>query len=381
MAEGFRVARTIESFYPYVSGPANQAFQISKRLGERGIDSPVFTTGYGAAGSPESENYQGVAVNRLPSSYSLMRYLWTPALKKTLLQGSFDLFHSHNYRNYQADVACRVAAESHRPFILSVHGSLLGYRNFVHGINSLPYRFYDFATGRKTVLSADCVVVSSKSEIAEAEEFGVDPAKIRQIPMGIDTDDYAVNRKDTDSPTALFVGRLSRNRNVEPIIRAMAKADPRIRLRIVGDEVQSSSTSAPGYVDELKRLTAELGLSQVTFVGAKYGTDLIKEYQAADMFVYTSLSENFGQSMLEAAAAGLPLICTPVGIAPELIRGPHIGSLVDFHDPTAIAEAMGYFLDYKKRQRAYTALRAVVHKEFAWDAIINSYERLYLEVR
>jgi glycosyltransferase involved in cell wall biosynthesis len=374
------IIRTIESFYPVISGPANQAYQISMRLEKQGIKSPVYTTYYGAADRPEQEIYKGVEINRFKSKYSVMRYLITPDLKKRLQDGKFDLLHSHNYRNYQADIAYDIARKKNKPFIISTHGALLGYTNFVSGINKVPYVLYDFLTGKKTVVRADKVIVSSDAEIQEALKFGVPKLKIKKIPMGIDVKDYTADRKDKDNITALFVGRISRNRNLEPIIKAMKNVDKRIKLRIVGGEEKSSSTSRSGYIDELKAMAKNLGLENIEFAGPKYGDELINEYRNADVFVYTSLSENFGQTILEAGASGLPVICTPVGIANEIVKNNETGFIVDYLDSAKIVESLNTLLDFKKRSLFGQRLKARINADFGWDKIMMEYEKIYLDV-
>jgi len=137
-------------------------------------------------------------------------------------------------------------------------------------------------------------------------EFGVKKERLKTIPVGINIKDYEPAKKDSLMLNLLFVGRISRNRNLGPIIKAMRiLKNEKIKLTIVGGEAKSSETSKTGYVDELKKLASRLNIE---FVGPKYGKELINYYKKADIFVYTSFYENFGQTMLEAGAAGLPIL-------------------------------------------------------------------------
>jgi len=97
------VLRTIESFFPYISGPANQAFQISSRLEAlSGIRSPVLTSYCDVDPAlPAHEKIADVTVTRLPIHFRLMRYCVTLGIWKHLK--NFDILHSHNYRNFQTD--------------------------------------------------------------------------------------------------------------------------------------------------------------------------------------------------------------------------------------------------------------------------------------
>jgi glycosyltransferase involved in cell wall biosynthesis len=364
-----KVARTIESFYPFVSGPAKQALEISKRLG---IDSPIYTTDYMAKGSPSHEIYDGVKVFRLESTFKFMRYIVTPGLRKALEDA--EIIHAHNYRSYQTQVAFNVAKKKGIPFIINTHGSLLGYQAYLTGLSALPYKAFDII-GRKQIMQADKVIVSSKFEIDEALRFGVPKHKIELIPMGIDVDAYETKRKPGKALRLLFVGRISRNRNLEPIIKAMDKLEG-VSLRIVGDESKSSAMSADGYLDELKAMAKG---KPIEFVGAKFGNDLIREYKQADVFVYTSLSENFGQCILEAGASGLPLITTRVGVANELVDQ-STGFLVDFDDPKPIRKHIETLKSKQIRDKLGNNISIRVKERFSWDSIISRYRKLYKDV-
>lgn len=97
-----KILRTIETFLPYICGPANQAFQISHRLEEKGIASPVFTTYSDVSPDlPESEKIGRVSVHRFRSQFKIMRYLVSVGMLSQLK--NFDILHSHNYRNFQTD--------------------------------------------------------------------------------------------------------------------------------------------------------------------------------------------------------------------------------------------------------------------------------------
>ena len=152
--EKMNIIRTIESFYPVMSGPANQAFMISKKLSQRGFNSPIFTSDMGAAQSPAQEVIDGVEVRRFKTVYKLMKYNFTPSMKQSLLKNKPDIVHSHNYRSYQSTLGYKMAKKLGVPFIINTHGSLLGYQYITRGLSQLPYSIYDFIGGRKVVENA-----------------------------------------------------------------------------------------------------------------------------------------------------------------------------------------------------------------------------------
>jgi len=359
-----KIIRTIESFYPFVTGPANQAFNISKRLHCK--DTVILTSDYKAKNLPAEQKYEDVAVKRFQARSSFMSYHYTPAMKKYLMEADFDLIHAHNYRSYQTEIAYLAAKKKKKPFVLSAHGSLTGYQTSLNGISKAPYWLYD-AAGKTILKNADAIIVNSRQEYNRAAKFGIDRKKMHTIPVGIDKRRQVSYSK---KGRLLFVGNISRNRNIEPIIRAMRQLEG-FTLRIVGGEMKSSKTLKSGYIDELKALAKKTGVfDRVEFAGPKYNDELEKEYLGADIFAYTSVSENFGQTMLEAAAHGLPIICTPVGIAPELVDKKW---LVDA-EPRTIAEKI-IQLD-RQRKKVGTALRKKT-EAYSWNSVISKYSKLY----
>ena len=373
------ILRTIETFYPYVTGPTNQAFRVSKELEQRDFHSPILTTYCDVDGNlPGREDYQGVKINRYKNQFRLMRY----CVSLGMIRGfrDFDLIHSHNYRNFQSDLGLFFSKLKGKPFVLSTHGSLLGYRRYLEGkLAQLPYVLYDLLTFKLTAKRADLVVVSSQVEYDDAIEFGIPQEKLKVIPVGIDTKRYeVVCSKEKDTVTLLFVGRIARNRKVENLIKALKGINDGVELTLVGSEEKTSSVSLGGYLKDLIALARSLGIEgRVHFVGPRFDDALVDCYCSADIFVYTSKYESFGQPLLEAAAAGLPVISTPVGVAKELIRDGETGYLVEFDNPLMIADKVKALLDEQVRGKCGKHIKELVKNNFAWAGIIDEYVRIY----
>ena len=139
--------------------------------------------------------------------------------------------------------------------------------------------------------------------------------------------------RQKDTLSLLCVARIDRQKNQMALVEAVAR-HPGMSLRLVGPVTQTD------YDEELKRRAAELGVAdRVAFVGAlKPGSpELVAEYARADVFVLPSRHEPFGIVVLEAWAAGLPVVASDVGGLGRLCAA-HPGAAVTF--PPGDAAAM-----------------------------------------
>jgi glycosyltransferase involved in cell wall biosynthesis len=224
---------------------------------------------------------------------------------------------------------------------------------------------------------ADAIVVSSEMEYEDAVEFGISRKKLHVIPMGVDIP-ISQNPQEEDGPLKiLFVGRIARVRRVELILQAVKKLSVPYAVTIVGGEEKTSSLTKSGYLGELKKLCVDYGIDdKVTFTGPKTPKELPAFYQAADVFVYPSLYENFSQPILEAASFGIPVIATPVGIAPEIIEEGETGFLFS-GDSATLTERLEHLGDSSARRKMGQKLQNKIRNKFDWNSITDQYMRLY----
>lgn len=377
-----KILRTIETFYPFICGPTNQAFQISRRLLNNNIKSTILTTYCDVDSSlPARELYHKVPVYRYKNMVQLMRYCISPGMARAF--NDFDLIHSHNYRNFQSDMGCFFSKLKKKPFVVNAHGSLLGYLRYLPTrFSMIPYQIYDLVTFKATAKFADKMIVSTKLEYKDAVEFGIHKGKIEIIPVGIDTVDYQSNGSNLakEHIQLLFVGRVARNRKLELIIQSLARLDQSFKLKVVGEEARTSSTVRTGYLNDIYKLIESLNLkNRVEFTGLKVGEELREYYKNSDIFVFTSLYESFGQPLLEAAAAGLPIVSTPVGVANDLVLNNQTGFLVN-PDPEEIAKKISLLRDPNVRKEFGSKIQKMVKANYSWDTIIEQYNSLYLRL-
>ncbi|MCH8103708.1 MAG: glycosyltransferase family 4 protein, partial [Chloroflexi bacterium] len=144
------------------------------------------------------------------------------------------------------------------------------------------------------------------------------------------------------STRILYAGRLSREKGIDILLRAVALLPPGTRENV------NVVVAGGGLAEnELRTLSASLGIDdRVRFAGmVSPGPDLLAEYDASDLFVLPSRTEGVPRALLEARARLLPVIATSVGGIPHLIRDGESGLIVPPDDPQAMAHAIGRVID------------------------------------
>lgn len=204
---------------------------------------------------------------------------------------------------------------------------------------------------------ADRVYVPSASVAADLRAAGIVAERIVHFGRGIDLDRFGPDRATRRMRArmgsgrrlvALYVGRVSREKGVEVLARAMHLAAGRradLHLCVVGDGPARR---------ELGR--ALRGVSH-RMMGVLEGADLAAAYAAADMFVFPSATETYGQVVMEAAASGLPAVVCDRGAACEHVGHGETGVVFPAGDAHALASSMLLLAD-DARLRADLGLRA-----------------------
>lgn len=379
-----KVLRLIQTFYPHVTGPIYQSYRISKGLTKRGHVSPILTSDHvppdESKGHPpdmapgESFSFE---VRRRKMVASVDQYRITPGVLLDSVSEDYDIVHAHGYRNPLKDVFYPVAKVLRRkPLVVHAHGTLGGYERDPSIQRNIQYRLYD-RFFKQTVKNADAVVVSTEQERDEAETFGVPSTHIHVIPVGKDPDVYTSvpHNPPDDQFRLLFVGRLAPRRNVEMLLNAATQLED-VHIRVVGGKSSLSGAEETGYLKKLRDVVNKYGISdRVTFTGAKYGDELIEEFRSAHAFVNPSHYENFGQASLEAAFAGLPLIATPTGVAPEFIDA---GGGIQVESVDDLVAAISHYVESPSRSEVHgETARQFAMEQYRWEHIIDQYEDLY----
>jgi len=130
-----------------------------------------------------------------------------------------------------------------------------------------------------------------------------------------------------------------RQKGLEYIVKALARLHPRrrVRLTVIGEDW--------GGVERLRSLARSLGVEdRIVFRGLLSRDEVVRAYASAEVFVLPSLFEPFGIVLLEAMAAGLPIVASRVGGIVDVVEDGKTGLLVPSGNPEALADALEHLL-------------------------------------
>ncbi len=154
------------------------------------------------------------------------------------------------------------------------------------------------------------------------------------------------------------------------LLQAFSKAhDKTSRLVLVGED--------RGMQNTLWEQAQQLGLGErVMFLGRR--SDIPQLLAAMDGYIMASHEEGFSNAILEAMAAGLPIIATDVGGNREALQDGKLGMIIPAHDPSAMSDAMNLLMnDEKLRTRFSHDAACAAQKQYSIEAMVTAYLRLY----
>ncbi|CBE68128.1 MAG: glycosyltransferase family 4 protein [Candidatus Methylomirabilis oxygeniifera] len=249
---------------------------------------------------------------------------------------------------YNEDGSCRqrYASEICAPCLARGLRDKMGVRLPVPFVNLVLRRAW---RARRHLLQGVARFIAPSSTLARSlRESGFPTDRIVVIPHGLPQNNFALRPREPrfgqPGPHLLYVGRLVAGKGVQYLLEAI----PQIR-RAFPDLIITIAGDGP-YRPALEQLCTSLGLMRITrFIGFRPRSHLAKLYAETDVIVIPSLSEVFSYVVLEAAAAGTPIVATTVGGIPEIVANGAVlvppgdaaalagGILAVLSDPTAAA--------------------------------------------
>ncbi len=381
-----RVLQVVPTYLPAVrhGGPVRAVHGLSRALAARGHEVVVFTTNQHADGvldlDSDRAELDGVGVRYFEVGRP-RRLARSPGMAVALVSelGGFDLVHLHSLFLWPTAAAARAAERAGVPWVVSPRGMLV--EELVRKRGRLRKVAWLRLVERRTLERARRLIVTSELERVEAGRFDFALPPIEILANGVDLEsaaDPAGLPEEWRSFLAsgvpfLYLGRLSWKKGIDRLIRAVARL-PEARLVIAGNDEE-------GVRPRLEALAREILVAdRVRFVGFVDGASKQALLAAARALVLPSLSENFGNVVLEAWVAGTPVVVTPgVGLADEVESAG--AGLVAAGDPVALGDALERLVADPEAARAMGELgRARVESRYAWPTIAERAESIYAAV-
>jgi len=221
------------------------------------------------------------------------------------------------------------------------------------------------------------ISISSRVE-KNLMELGISKEKIKYLPNGVNTKLFNPQGEKEDN-LILFAGRITWGKGLHVLLKCLHYLKRSVRLVIAG----SADWSLGYHQGMLTRIEKEnqMGKHKIEYIGALDQQSIIEWYQKASIVVLPSFMEAFPVVILEALSCETPVIATPVGGVPEVIRSGKNGILVPVNNPEKLAEAIQYLLDNEDvRVRLGLEGRKLIKRNFSLDVIAKKLCNIYTNI-
>lgn len=376
--------------------------ELARRLARQGIEVDVFTRATSSALPPVVEAadgvlvrhvhagpYEGLAKDALPGQLCVFarEVLRTEAAQP---RGHYDAVHSHYWLSGQVGALARDRWGV--PLVHTMH-TMARVKNESLAEGDTPEPEARVIGEQQVVEAADVLVANTDIEAKQLINlYDADPGRVEVVHPGVDLDVFRPGSQaaaraalglPADAQVVLFAGRIQPLKAPDVLLRAVAvllERQPELRSRLVVPVVGGPSGSGLEHPESLAELAVTLGLDDVVrFVPPVAQSQLAQWYAAATLVAVPSYNESFGLVAAEAGACGTPVVAAAVGGLPTVVRHERSGLLVDTHDDTDWARALGRVLTEPGLHDRLAAGAAAQAREFSWDAtaaaMLETYER------
>jgi len=370
-------------FHPHVGGYEKVAYELSRRLVQRGYEIDILTCN--TERTLAYEELDGIHIYRLPCWNALNSVYPIPKpcpasfrIVRRLLRKNHDVINTQTRFFITSFLGLIFAKLKRTPLVHTEHGAR--HSIVPNKVIDLISRAYDHSIGALIVKSARRNIGVSEAACEFLKHLGA--TTIQLVHDGIDTTIFK-KKEDTncrqklgigkDAVVITFVGRLIYAKGVQDLISAFPKikdTTPEIKLLIVGNGPYRANLENLAYQTDCA--------GSILFLGQRNQDEVIDVLSATDIFVNPSYSEGLGISVMEAASIGLPIIATDVGGTREIIEDGKTGFLIKAGDAEQLEhKLLGLLTNTDLREELGRNARIFVKQKFDWDKIAEKYIELY----
>lgn len=366
-----RIALFTETFLPKVDGIVTRLRHTVEHLQRHG-DKVMVICPDGGLKEHKGAQIHGLSSFPLPMYPELKIALPRPTIRKVLEKFQPDLIHVVNpavlglagvYYSKVMDI----------PLVASYHTHLPQYLQH-YGFGSLESFLWELLKAVHN--QAQLNLCTSTAMVQELRAHGIERVDLWQ--RGVDTElfqphlacakmRFRLSKGHPESPLLLYVGRVSPEKEIEQIKPVLA-AIPGARLAIVGDGPHR------------KVLEQHFAGTPVHFVGYLQGIELATAFASADAFVFPSRTETLGLVLLEAMAAGCPVVAARSGGIPDIVTDGANGYLFEPSDPQGAIAATQRLLEAKAARETLRTNARQEAERWGWSAATRQLQNYYQTV-
>ncbi|MDR2998329.1 MAG: glycosyltransferase [Microbacterium sp.] len=372
-----------DTFYPDINGAARFAERLAAGLVERGHDVHVVApnTKYRRSEThTEVIEGQPLTMHRLPSvrwlPHDWLRFVWPWRSKhyarKVLTEVQPDVVHIQSHIVIGRGLA-RIARQRGIPIVATNHvmaENILDHTSMPDFVNA-PILKLAWDDADRTLHMARAVTTPTR-KAADFLEKTIDITGVVPVSCGIDRRNYTPVIAPREKNRLLFVGRLTGEKQVDVVLKAMTKLDPAL-------DVHFDIAGGGDQRKNLEHLAAQLGLTdRVTFHGRVTDEELRDLYSRASVFVIASIAELQSIVTMEAMASALPVVGADAVALPHLVHDGENGFLFEPGNVDDLADRITRVLtaspaEYERMQRA--SLDGVAVHDI--NRTLDTFEALY----
>jgi glycosyltransferase involved in cell wall biosynthesis len=369
-----RIAVVTETYPPDINGVAHTISKIVEGLRARGHSLMLVRPKHRLDVSPLMENgFQEVLMRGAPIPMYKQLRLGLPAqgaLQKLWLKQRPDLVHIAT-EGPLGWSAARAARKLNIPTSSDFRTNFHAYSQF-YGFGWLKGAIVSYM--RKFHNSTHCTMVPTQGLMAELSKIGFE--KLMVVPRGVDTEHFSPEfrsqaLRDTwgatpETQVLLSVGRLAVEKNLDMVMRcfqALRAKNMPVKLVVVGD----------GPL----RQALEISCPEAIFTGQKTGQSLVEHYASADLFIFPSLTETFGNVTIEAMASGLAVIAYDHAAAGQLIQHEQNGMLISVQNEHGLVDACIRVLQNVELRMSIRNQSRQTAVEHDWNSVVVRTEGIF----
>ena len=372
----------VSSFYtPAIGGVKQVIEEIAKSQIEAGHEVHVYCSDWDKEKrvKKKEEVIKGVHVHRCYHYFKIANFesIW-PSVFSKLMKEDFDIIHTHVFGHFYFVLAAMAAKLKGVPHIHTTHCPWTdAYRSLVGRVGILvSYNLFS----RLAFKFTDRIIAITPWEFDFIKKFGGKQEQITNLPNGMDkaffkkvkNNDFKTKNK-IKGKLVLFFGRLNVTKAPDKFVeiaKLILKERKDVTFVVRGPD--------EGLRDKVKEL---IGNEKriILMPETRDRQEIIKMYQAADVFVLPSFREGLPLTLFEAMAAGLPIVASPVNGVPYEMKEPENGFLVNYGNITKFKERITEFLDDKKLREKVSKNNLEIAKKYQWNLIADKTLKIYEE--